>query len=157
MTTLSVNDLQFILNSKADQGVIDLSDGMPLAVADLPPEQLITETEWMSLEWSDKPTWTNLMLWHREHLASSDQLYRQLNEACRIAISRAYGGDAIKELHLRLAGQHTPDQDAERMRLIDRCHSLEQQIAAADSLVSRETILQSVIDGTWTQEPTSDE
>lgn len=101
---------------------------------------------------SPKPSWARLQLEVRMLEASPIEMTATLNDLCETAIINAYGArDRQHEMQKRMAGQATVEQDAERVRLVARCHEVETAIASADTLAKREAILGKLSDGTWAE------
>ena len=83
-----------------------------------------------------------------------EELRYDLGLACEAAITAAYGArDRQHETQRRLAGQSTAAQDAERVRLIARCHAVEAQIEGARTIAQRKAILARIKSGSWSAEP----
>ena len=105
---------------------------------------------------SPRPSWSVLENTSRSIKAAPARMLRALDLRCTAEISDNYGvSSRMQEYQKRLAGQTTPEQDAERVRLIARCHAVEAEIATADTLEKREAILARIEDGTWADEPTT--
>lgn len=130
----------------------------------------LTEELWEDVQWnpaqgqaghtepdpraSPKPSWGRLQLTLRALNAQKEIVSAVLNEACEVAIIAAYAArDRQHETQKRLAGETTPAQDAERVRLIARCHAVEAEIEAAGTLTKREAILAKIGDGSWARGP----
>ena len=140
---------------------------------DCPPDldgPVETEEQWRAARWnpphgqvfeepdgsaSDRPTLERMALMLRTMNARPVLLDGLLNIACEAAIVAAYGAyNRENETQIRLAGQATPEQEAERVRLIGRCHAVEAEIAAAADLTAYEAIRAKIDSGAWANEPT---
>lgn len=135
-------------------------------------DDLVSAEEWAACHWnppiaphnqetdpdpdaSPKPTYDQLLAWYAVFTElTSNEVLVQIDEAATLAISEAYGANSErKEIRIRLAGEATPAQDAERKRLIARCHAIEAEIAAATTKAELETIKAKIDNGTWKNEP----
>ena len=168
LTLRQINDALF---NADDQGLVSL----PFATVpyfDKSGVALVSAGEWAACHWnppisplnqetepdpdaSPKPTYEHLLAWYAllTKLTTNDVLVR-IDEAATQAISEAYGvSSRKKEVNMRLAGEATPAQDAERRRLIARCHAVEDEIAAATTEAELQAIQAKIDDGTWKTAP----
>lgn len=103
---------------------------------------------------SGKPSWEMITGAFARAMHTRETLLIHLDDKTTEAIIVAYDANSRnKEINLRLAGEHTPAQDAERIRLIARCHAVEAAIESADTLEKRQAIRDMIDDGTWANEP----
>ncbi|MCY4671280.1 MAG: hypothetical protein OXC29_25240 [Rhodococcus sp.] len=83
---------------------------------------------------SPKPTWSVIVAEGSAAVLDIRKLrmVASLRQEARRRISRAYGGtDWLGEMHRRLRGEATPEQDAERDRLRAVCKTVEARIGVA--------------------------
>lgn len=93
---------------------------------------------------SPQPTWAEL---EAADLAAEtrdfrEELIEQVNEEATVRISRLYhsSGSRNKEFQVRLSGRDLTKQDAEREKLVDRCHVLEERLMKAATLTELQAI-----------------
>ena len=155
----------------SDDGSISLPHGV---CPHITAGTIVNEDAWERLLWnppagnphlvadpsaSPKPTWLTIST------AAASETVESLRHRCLAslsteterAIQTSYGVTSWrKEIEMRLAGRHTPQQDAERDRIRTRYKALKADIGAATIVSELEAIQSRIDDGTWKDDPADD-
>ena len=130
----------------ADEGLTLPTDGIPSAP---------TAAEWDAFPWSpakDKPTWEQLMAACFYGLAARNKatILEALKSECSRRITAAYGMTEWRdEMEMRLRGESTKAQDAERERIRARYATLKARLNAKDIYDFAAESFDATLDSHW--------
>ena len=128
---MTLEDFQLAVRIYVEDGYGQLPQG--LVVSDLFSDQTeVTESDWTAYSgWPGKPNWetlTGLLAYRREETVRED-LIRVLRFQCHKRINQVYNAAEDRdEIFMRLSGEATPEQDAERERLRSRYNDLKHHL-----------------------------